>query len=104
MPASAGQLDNAVDAYQQRDYATALRLLEPLAAQGLPQTQLSLGLLYIDGLAVPANVALAESWFSKAANQNFPQAEFALGLMYQTEPGSTVRPARGAKQWRRTTH
>jgi hypothetical protein len=54
-PAVAGPLEDAFDAFGKRDYATALRLLRPLADRGDATAQNQLGLMYNWGLGVPKN-------------------------------------------------
>jgi putative transposase len=48
-----------MDAYNGRDYATALRERRPLAEQGDPRAQFRLGLLYENGNGVPRDFAKA---------------------------------------------
>ena len=52
-PVLAGQLEDADAAYDKEDYATALRLLRPLAAQGDAGAQFMLGGMYDNGRGVP---------------------------------------------------
>src|SRR5258708_23219313 len=65
--ASAGatteQPENWESAYSRHDYATALRLLRPLAAQGDAHAQYSLGVMLRDGQGVPQDPAGAAMWF-----------------------------------------
>lgn len=44
--AVAGPLEDGVAAYDRKDYATALRLLRPLADQGIAMAQFELGTIY----------------------------------------------------------
>jgi TPR repeat protein len=46
------------------DYATALRLMRPLAEQGYAYAQTSLGAMYAEGKGVPQDYAAALSWYS----------------------------------------
>ena len=73
--ACAGQLDDAVAAGERGDYATALRLLQPLAEQGDRVAQYDLGIMHFAGQGVPQNVAEATNWFRKAAEQGEPGAQ-----------------------------
>jgi len=45
----AGQLEDAKAAYQQGGYATAMRLIAPLAQQGDAAPEVALGVLYFFG-------------------------------------------------------
>ena len=52
VPSFAGPLEDAGAAYDKGDYATALRLLRPLAEQGNAQAQTSVGAMYAKGKGV----------------------------------------------------
>jgi TPR repeat protein len=69
-------------AYKAGDYATALRLISPLANQGDASAQFNLGLMYENGRGVPQDYAEAAKWFGKAAEQGDASAQFNLSHMY----------------------
>ena len=69
-------------AYQNGDYATALRELKPLAEQGHGDAQYRLGYMYYEGNGVPQNYKEAAYWWRKAAEQGDPFAQNNLGCMY----------------------
>ena len=96
-PVSAGPLDDASAAYQQGDYASALRLFRPLAEQGNARAQTLLGLMYEDGQGVPKNFAQAAKWYQRASEQDFAMAQNNLGLMYLNGEGVPKDPAQAAK-------
>jgi TPR repeat protein len=81
-PAGANPIEDAVAAYNKRDFATALRLLRPLADQGNAEAQNNLGIMYRNGQGVPRDAAAALTWFHKAAEQGEPVAQLNIGLMY----------------------
>jgi len=81
-PALAEVLDDATAADSRGDYATALRLYEPLANKGDRDAEFSLGRLHYSGKGVPHNYAEAARWFEKAADQGHALAELYLGIMY----------------------
>jgi TPR repeat protein len=59
----------AVDAaYARKDYATVVRLLRPLAAQGNAYAQTNLGLMYNNGHGVAQDYVRAHTWFNLAAS------------------------------------
>ena len=68
-PAVAGPIEDAAGAYVRGDYATALRLLRPLAEQGNPGGQYNLGALYERGNGVPQDYVQALKWYSLAASR-----------------------------------
>jgi hypothetical protein len=104
--AVAGPLEDGEAAYQREDYATAYRLLGPLADQGNAEAQDRLGTMYVVGEGVPKNNSEAVKWYRRAADQGNADAQSHLGLMYAAgegvprdtsvhTSGSTCRP-RGA--------
>lgn len=60
--AVADQLGDGLAAWQRGDYTIALRLLKPLAEQGVANAQFVLGIVYADGRGVPQNHAEAAKW------------------------------------------
>ena len=54
-PVAAGPYEDAVAAFGRGDYATALRLIRPLADQGNARAQSDLGVMYEEGLGVVQN-------------------------------------------------
>jgi len=76
-----------MDAYNQGDYATALKEWQPLAEQGGADAQVNLGLLYDFGKGVPQDYGQARDWYLKAAEQGHALAQANLGVMYWMGPG-----------------
>jgi tetratricopeptide (TPR) repeat protein len=81
-PAGAADLEAGVTAARKGDYATALREWRPLAEAGNPHAQFNLGLLYENGLGMPADAAEAARWYRRAADQDDRQAQAYLAEMY----------------------
>ena len=79
---AAGPLDDATAAMERRDYATALRLLRPLADQGDADAQARLAAMFIAGQGVPQDYAEAAKWFRKAADQGSTIAQLGVAAMY----------------------
>ena len=63
-PMAAGPLEDADAAVKRRDYATALRLIRPLAEQGDANAQYNLEVFYDNGLGVPQDKVRAYMWFN----------------------------------------
>ena len=82
VPTVAGPLEDGIAAYDKGDYATALRLLRPLAEQGNASAQNNLGFMYGAGWGVPQDYATAVSWYRKAAEQGYGLGQHNLGAMY----------------------
>jgi TPR repeat protein len=93
--------DAAYLAYQGRDYATALRLVRPLAAGGDPRAQYMLGLLYHRGRGLPQDHHEAVNWFHRAADQDDAAAQFYLGIMFSEGQGVRQDHVEAAKWFRR---
>jgi uncharacterized protein len=85
--AVAGPLEDGEAAYQREDYATAYRLLGPLADQGNAEAQDMLGTMYVVGEGVPKNYSEAVKWYRRAADQGNADAQSHLGLMYHNGLG-----------------
>ncbi len=83
----AQDLSKGFDAWRRGDYASALRVFQPLAEQGNAEAQLNLGLMYASGKGVPRNYSSAEKWYGKAAEQGNGVAQFNLGRMYDEGRG-----------------
>jgi uncharacterized protein len=88
-------------AYQGRDYATALRLARPLAAEGDAHAQYMLGLLYHRGRGLPRDHNEAVNWFRRAADQDDAAAQFYLGIMFSEGHGVRQDHIEAAKWFRR---
>lgn len=81
--AFAGPFEDGYAAYNEKDYATALRLWRPLADQGDAEAQSNLGLMYYNGQGVPQDYTQAVAWLRKAADQGYMDALNNLGTMYE---------------------
>ena len=64
------------------DFDTLLDTLRERAEQGHADAQVSLGLMYLEGLGVPQDDARAAAWSKKAAEQGHADAQHNLGFMY----------------------
>lgn len=84
---TAKQLQEAYQAYINKNYHKALALYLPLAEQGLATAQCNLGVMYENGEGVSHDKGQAVLWYRKAANQGDATAQFNLALMYQKGDG-----------------
>jgi uncharacterized protein len=80
--AKADALRDAASAVQRKDYASAVRLLEPLAAAGQSRAQTELATLYYHGHGVAEDDVQARLWYERAARQGHAPAQYLLGNMY----------------------
>ncbi len=86
-PAVAGPLDDANAAYQRGDYATAEKLLLPIAEGGNAYAQYRLGLVYAEAIGPMKSTEEAAKWYESAALQGQPYAQYKLGLLYVNGDG-----------------
>src|SRR5579862_9560981 len=80
--ARAEPLSDANAAFRRGDYAAVLSIIQPIAAQGAPWAEFSLGLMYEKGHGVPMDFAVAAQWYRRAADQGYANAQANLGTLY----------------------
>src|SRR6478672_4416305 len=80
-PLSAQSVKAGIEAWQRSDYANAVAIWRPLAEKGDADAAFNLGQAYRLGRGVPTNLAIAKSWFERAARQNHIDAQTTLGLL-----------------------
>ena len=100
-PVVADPLEDGQNAYDSKDYATALKLLRALSEQGDASAQHRLGLMYESGQGVPKDFTEARKWYRKAADQGVALAQIKLGYMYQGGEGMPQDYAEGVKWYRK---
>ena len=80
-PVSAQSVKAGIEAWQRADYGGAVGIWRPLAEKGDADAQFNLGQAYRLGRGVPINLAMAKSWFERAAAKGHLDAETTLGLL-----------------------
>lgn len=75
---------SGVEAWERGDYKAAVAEWRPLAIGGDPDAQFNIGQAYKLGRGVPVDLAQAEQWYRRAADQGHLQAEDNLGLVLFT--------------------
>jgi len=81
-PAMAAQSVRAgISAWEAADYAKAVGIWRPLAEAGDADAQFNLGQAYRLGRGVTLNLAVAKTWFERAAGQGHVDAQTTLGLL-----------------------
>lgn len=83
MKAFAGDFEEGREAYDQRDYATALSRYEKAAAYGHESAQYKLAVMYHEGEGVPRDHSRAVYWYTKAAEQGNALSQVWLGILYR---------------------
>ncbi len=86
VPARA-DFQDGVKAYNQGDYAAALKEWKPLAEGGHGDAQNNLGIMYDQGEAVAEDQVEAVRWYREAARQGLSDAPNNLGRMYELGRG-----------------
>ena len=87
----------AIEAFQNHDYATVLRDCDGPAKAGDAMCQDLIGQLYANGLGVKADPAAALRWFQLSAAQGNPIAAYNLGRAYETGAGVAKNLGEAAK-------
>lgn len=90
LPAHAG-FDEGTAAYENHDFATALKEWMPLAENGDAQAQFGIGNILLNGGAdVNQDYVEAMKWYRKAAAQGVANASISIAMMYRQ--GQGVKP------------
>ena len=98
--ANAGPFEDALAAHGRGDYATALRLWQPLADQGNVDAQYKLGVMFANGEGVKQDYVQAVKWFRLAADHGHAGGQFNLGFMYGTGLGVPQDDVQAVKWYR----
>ena len=101
-----GPLGDALDAYESGDYATTLRLFQPLAERGDAAAQYGLGVMYRSGQGVPQNYVQAHMWLNLAASRHSPgkdrdkAVEGRDALAERMTPAQIAEAEKLEREWR----
>jgi TPR repeat protein len=71
----------AIAAAHRGDFATAVKILQPLADKGESRAELNLAALYIEGAGVPKDPVRGAALMKKAAEQGVAQAQYLYGIL-----------------------
>lgn len=99
-PVFGAALEDGRDAYHKGDYASALKLLRPLADQGNPEAQVFIGMSYEFGDSIAKNAKEAINWYRKAAQKGNADAAYNLGTMYEDGEGAAKNIPEAMKWFR----
>jgi TPR repeat protein len=78
LPPARADFQQGLDAARLGEHMQALKVWQPLAAEGHAPSQYNLGLMYLHGLGVPASAERAREWIRKAAAQGYGPAKQKL--------------------------
>jgi|SRR5579859_7539621 len=96
-PVAAGQMEDELDAESRGDWATAIKLLRPLAEGGNAVAQGHLGVFYEIGRGVPVDYAEAAKWVRKSAEQGDAESQSNLANLYRLGRGVPFSEVEGLK-------
>ncbi|MBA3669763.1 MAG: SPOR domain-containing protein [Sphingomonas sp.] len=80
-PLAAQNVRAGIEAWQRADYARAVAIWRPLAEAGDADAQFNLGQAYRLGRGLAINLAVAKTWFERAADKGHVDAQTTLGLL-----------------------
>lgn len=100
LPAAAG-MEEAVAAYQAKDYSGALQEFSVLAQTGDPKAEYYMGRFYHYGEGVTVSGAEAAKWYRKAADKGVAGAQYNLGILYDQGNGVKEDAAEAARWFRK---
>jgi len=78
----AANYQEGLDAFNQGNFADALKKLQPIAEKGNAEAQFRLGLMYREGKGVAQDDKQGVAWLSKAAEQGQAEAQENLAFGY----------------------
>jgi TPR repeat protein len=88
-------------AYENGDYALALKEIRPLAEQGDAKAQFNLGMMYDLGRGVPQDHVQAYMWYNLAAAQGDKKAgKWRDGVGEKMSPAQIVEAQKLAREWK----
>jgi TPR repeat protein len=96
----AQEINKGYEAYNDGDYATALKEWKPIAEQGYAFAQYNLGIIYEYGDGVSKDYAEAVKWYGLSAEQGYAIGQYSLGLMYSNGYGVLKDKTEAVKWWR----
>ena len=97
LPALAGPLEDGGHFYARGDYVRAMAAWRPLADQGNAEAQNDIGLLYLEGKGVMANLDEAVRYFQLAAAAGSALGQNNLGGLYRDGRGVSRDYPRAAR-------
>ena len=95
-----GDFEDGMAAYQQKDYATAVKRFRSAAISGDDVAQDFVGMMYDEGKGVEQDYKEAARWYLLAAKQGNVFAQSKLGLMYNNGRG-VAQDYKEAVRWYR---
>lgn len=99
LPAQAGPFEEAVAAYEEKDYEKAYPLLTPLAEAGDENAQYYLGSMYEYGWGVKWSDKQALYWYLKSAKAGHAEAQNTVANLYYLGASGVKQNKKTAFKW-----
>ncbi len=93
-------LNSGISAFEAKDFTSALRLLSPLADEGIAEAQYRMGMMFQNGLGRVKNEVEGFRWMRAAADQGHAYAQHGLGVMYLYGEGPEKDEAKAVECFR----
>ncbi len=84
-------LDDAVHAMREGNFAEAYCILRPHAEAGDAEAQYNIGWMYLNGYGLAINDSLALEWWQRAADQDHIDATFSMAMLYSLGEGQVKK-------------
>lgn len=84
-------IDDAVHAMREGNFAEAYCLLRPYADAGDAEAQYNIGWMYLNGYGLAINDSLALEWWQRAADQGHIDAIFSMAMLYSLGEGQVKK-------------
>ena len=97
--AQAGSWEDATAAFARKEYAAALKLMQPLAEKGNALAQYRIATMHKMGLGVSKDAKEAKKWSRLAARQGNADAQALLGSLYYKAEGGESPDVVRAYMW-----
>jgi hypothetical protein len=100
--ADSNAYNQALEAYNNKNYDAALPVWHELAAEGSAAAQYALGVAYYKGEGVSRDLTASMKWFERAAKADNVQAMFNLGAAYWEGNGTRQSYAEAVEWWKKS--
>jgi hypothetical protein len=101
LSASAGALAPGKSAYEAGDYASALKIIRPLADQDDPEAQYLLARMHEKGEGMAKDMVVAAQWYRRAAERGHAAAEYRMAVGYAFGLGDLPKDEAESLNWLR---
>lgn len=88
---SALDIDDAVHAMREGNFAEAYCILRSHAQDGDPEAQYNIGWMYLNGYGLAINDSLALEWWQRASDQGYIDATFSMAMLYSLGEGQVTK-------------